>query len=581
MTSSQPLPLESISEALYKAADPGQVVQALLLTAASFPGATVAVVESPGAGQLAVRASAGVNGERFQQLSLAPSASLAGWAWRTREPLVSRNLTLDPRASEMERDCGGTGLLVPVLSAGTVTALLAVYTREPLSDHAKSLALLNTVARMAGVVLERCHLRRSQERQMCHLLALHEVSRMLASSVEDQVALELAVDVAMSLFDLDLCTVLLRQPDGYLRVEVARGIAPEMAAEIRLPAEQPPSASLFAKIGVAEVTALPMSGRQNQMGYLVAGRRGAGLDPEEGQMLSIWTNLAGTALENSQLTKGIALKRRTFLQTLVEAATLGTGTDPALSGRLTGLAGAVARRLGWSESAVQGLEDMALLCLLIRMAHEARDSGADSPLGEVLSRLSKVPLSLNAAPAVQSSYQDSLTGNGPPWSEMPREAQVILAVEFFVRREEAEAGQGRESRLAALLSTKAEAGHRFDPTVVEALEAVVWARISLSPRAAVAPRPSAPPAPVPLPAALAQQQSDQAAGPSSLDSLTERELEILQFVARGLANREIAAQLFLSEATVKTHVHRILHKLGLPDRTKAAVYLLQQRGGRA
>ncbi len=60
------------------------------------------------------------------------------------------------------------------------------------------------------------------------------------------------------------------------------------------------------------------------------------------------------------------------------------------------------------------------------------------------------------------------------------------------------------------------------------------------------------------------------------DALTEREGEVLRLIARGYSNQQIARELTLSEKTVKTHVSSILSKLGVEDRTQAAIYALKQ-----
>jgi two-component system NarL family response regulator len=75
-----------------------------------------------------------------------------------------------------------------------------------------------------------------------------------------------------------------------------------------------------------------------------------------------------------------------------------------------------------------------------------------------------------------------------------------------------------------------------------------------------------------IPAVVAERLAERMGGPS----LTGRELDVLKLIVGGRSNKEIAGELFISEATVKTHINSILSKLGVSDRTQATTTALQR-----
>jgi NarL family two-component system response regulator LiaR len=113
--------------------------------------------------------------------------------------------------------------------------------------------------------------------------------------------------------------------------------------------------------------------------------------------------------------------------------------------------------------------------------------------------------------------------------------------------------------------------------VIQAIRQVYRGESSLHPKIArrVLKELSSPPRPAPTPG-LTPKPSVKSADEPQVDPLTERELEVLQLVAKGQNNHEIADRLVITEGTVKAHVSNILSKLHLASRTQATLYALRK-----
>lgn len=173
--------------------------------------------------------------------------------------------------------------------------------------------------------------------------------------------------------------------------------------------------------------------------------------------------------------------------------------------------------------------------------------------------------------------QERWDGGGPSGmagQAIPLGARVLAVVCHFMR-----SGGGQSERVVpSLAEVERGSGVHFDPAVVRALV------LALFPGSAKARLPGSGPDSAPGQKQVTDSTGDgkDAGMPPGLGSLTDRELEVLGLVAEGHSNRDIAQMLYLSEATVKTHVSRILRKLAVESRSKASrIYLEFRNGSRA
>lgn len=569
--------MKALIPQLAAAGSPEELAAAAGAAAAHIPGAVAVVLKvDPATGQVGpLTAADGDEGPAQRAAS-----TLAGWVARVGEPIFSWRLVdkPDPPLARLLFPRRESAACLPVSVAGQPWGVLAVYHPEAgaLRDHVACLELLAGTLGLAAAKLEA---EGRAYRQGAHLYALREINRLAATAPVPLGVLSLVADVLTMLLALDVCCVLVPGPGGALRVEAARG-----REDVGVPAlsNAPPAPDLFRGSGIERVEVLPLPGRAGPAGYLVAGRRTGSLDAAEQPLLATWAAVAGLAVELGRLAAERGDMPAGSLESLV------TTLEEYLQGRsgharaVAAVAAALAARLNLGETERQDLQVAALLHDVGLFLPGAPGAAAGPPAassgrhhaaagGEFLAATA-CPRFQRAAPAVRH-HHEHWDGSGQPdglrGEAIPLLARILAVAEAYVSGLEGRQGRPARNPVAAWLAVKAGAGRRYDPQVVQALEGMAWSDLPLG-----AGLPT-PPHRVDGPEAAPARPEPRL--PLALGDLTEREREILDLVAQGLTNREIAARLHLSAATVKTHVSRILHKLDLPDRTKAAVYRLKAR----
>jgi HD-GYP domain-containing protein (c-di-GMP phosphodiesterase class II) len=225
------------------------------------------------------------------------------------------------------------------------------------------------------------------------------------------------------------------------------------------------------------------------------------------------------------------------------------------------LAEGIARRMGLPEgeivvvrraALVQDLGHVALPAHIV--AQPDRLSAADQErlrLHPYFTErvLSRVP-ALAAVAALAGKHHECLDGTGYPQglagSALPTGASILALANAFQERRRAAPGGADADPRPVLSALEPEVGRKYSPAAFAALAQELGAGAGRSPRRASRP-----------------------------EGLSDREVEVLGLVARGLRNREIARQLFISEKTVGHHVEHIYNKIGVSTRAAAVLFAVE------
>jgi len=403
-------------------------------------------------------------------------------------------------------------------------------------------------------------------KQAQHFAALAEISGVLYDQTLRYEILQLVADMVTTIMEADVSLLYLTdERTGKLRLEVARGLAEKDLAKLH-------RGETLKKSGI-QMVRFPLKFKDNNYGMLTVGRINRVWSENDLEVLDLLTRLVSGAINKNQF---LYKMRKTYLETVKGFAMLIETRNYYAQGhseRVAALAVNLAGLLGLPEETLIDIEIAGILhdigkigipeILLNKHAKLNQDEfevikkhpciGA-SLVGSIQGLQKLVPyIQYHHERFDGSGYPDGLKG-----SQIPLEVQLISIADVYEALTSPRTYREALPTDEALKIIKDGSGKWFNPKLVETLETLIMAQRHKKPLAQSYPN----------------KFSFNLSGPEN--HLTPREMEILALVGKGLTNKEIAQQLFIAERTVKSHLTSILRKLDLSDRTKAAIYAINQ-----
>lgn len=500
---------------------------------------------------------------------------LGRWTLHEKQPVIVTHPEEDPRCIGLTNSDVKTIAAWPLFIRDRSYGALYVISRSDTGFESWVNESIDFLSMHLSFMLDSENRENKNSEHTRRLKALMEISRILNSSKDTGTLLNLLTDLTVNLFDFDTCCVYLREkPGAKIKLMAARGVTPdevfllERRFDLREAVDMEREPQFFD---------IPILINDIEMGFIsLPGFREGTLCPEDRELLRAFACMAGIAVNHSLMA---GETKQTLLETVAVLCLAIEARDKMMLGhseKVRDLGVALAKAVGLTAKEVEMIESACLLhdigklgipesllnkpgSLSIREYEEFKKHPVIG--AEILSAVT----SLEAVTTIVRHHHERYNGGGYPddlrGDKIPVGARILAIADTFSSLVSKRSYRSAKDPFEALEILRANAGTHFDPYLVGVFEKIVRQRYSFG---------------------LEINQHEEASIKSQPGleggevGLTEREVEILAHIAAGMSNREIAAALYLSEKTVKTHVTHILKKLNLPDRTKAAIYAIQK-----